>query len=221
MIYQHFPYENKFNLDDKLCLKNYDYIKNINSKFRKNYNWILKERDFNVYFGKSLFVHNVYFFHNGLPIYELTLDQINISSQIKLYEGYLRTCSKELNLYNIRLLSEFSNDYSRMVDDLKKNNKNLRHSLNRIKKDIVLIKKNKTLTFVYFKLKEITRLFEQLRNLNMNNKDFKLFKKLSYEKREILNQLDELNCDEQNQMVRIELAVFKLNKKRRVENEYN
>ena len=29
-------------------------------------------------------------------------------------------CSKELNLYNIRLLSEFSNDYSRMVDDLKK-----------------------------------------------------------------------------------------------------
>ena len=215
MIYQHFPYENKFNLDDKLCLKNYDYIKNINSKFRKNYNWILKERDFNVYFGKSLFVHNVYFFHNGLPIYELTLDQINISSQIKLYEGYLRTCSKELNLYNIRLLSEFSNDYSRMVDDLKKNNKNLRHSLNRIKKDIVLIKKNKTLTFVYFKLKKITRLFEQLRNLNMNNKDFKLFKKLSYEKREILNQLDELNCDEHNQMVRIELAVFKLNKKRR------
>ena len=214
MIYQHFPYENKFNLDDKLCLKNYDYIKNINSKFRKNYNWILKERDFNVYFGKSLFVHNVYFFHNGLPIYELTLDQINISSQIKLYEGYLRTCSKELNLYNIRLLSEFSNDYSRMIDDLKKNNKNLRHSLNRIKKDIVLIKKNKTLTFVYFKLKEITRLFEQLRNLNMNNKDFKLFNKLSYEKREILNQLDELNCDEQNQMVRIELAVFKLNKKR-------
>ena len=215
MIYQHFPYENKFNLADKLCLKNYDYIKNINSKFRKNYNWILKERDFNVYFGKSLFVHNVYFFHNGLPIYELTLDQINISSQIKLYEGYLRTCSKELNLYNIRLLSEFSNGYSRMVDDLKNNNKNLRHSLNRIKKDIVLIKKNKTLTFVYFKLKEITRLFEQLRNLNMNNKDFKLFKKLSYEKREILNQLDELNCDEQNQMVRIELAVFKLNKKRR------
>ena len=215
MIYQHFPYENKFNLADKLCLKNYDYIKNINSKFRKNYNWILKERDFNVYFGKSLFVHNVYFFHNGLPIYELTLDQINISSQIKLYEGYLRTCSKELNLYNIRLLSEFSNDYSRIVDDLKKNNKNLRHSLNRIKKDIVLIKKNKTLTFVYFKFKEITRLFEQLRNLNMNNKDFKLFKKLSYEKREILNQLDELNCDEQNQMVRIELAVFKLNKKRR------
>jgi hypothetical protein len=55
----------------------------------------------------------------------------------------------------------------------------------------------------------------------MNNKDFKVFKKLSYEKREILNQLDELNCDEQNQMVRIELAVFKLNKKRRVENEYN
>ena len=215
MIYQHFPYENKFNLADKLCLKNYDYIKNINSKFRKNYNWILKERDFNVYFGKSLFVHNVYFFHNGLPIYELTLDQINISSQIKLYEGYLRTCSKELNLYNIRLLSEFSNGYSRMVDDLKNNNKNLRHSLNRIKKDIVLIKKNKTLTFVYFKLKEITRLFEQLRNLNMNNKDFKLFKKLSYEKREILNQLDELNCDEHNQMVRIELAVFKLNKKRR------
>ena len=120
MIYQNFPYENKLNLADKLCLKNYDYIKNINSKFRKNYNWILKERDFNVYFGKSLFVHNVYFFHNGLPIYELTLDQINISSQIKLYEGYLRTCSKELNLYNIRLLSEFSNDYSRMVDDLKK-----------------------------------------------------------------------------------------------------
>ena len=143
MIYQHFPYENKFKLDDKLCLKNYDYIKNINSKFRKNYNWILKERDFNDYFGKSLFVHNVYFFHNGLPIYELTLDQINISSQIKLYEGYLRTCSKELNLYNIRLLAEFSNNYSRMVNDLKNNNKNLRHSLNRIKKDIFVIKKIK------------------------------------------------------------------------------
>ena len=43
-------------------------------------------------------------------------------------------CSKDLNLYNIRLIAEFSNDYSRIVDDLKKNDKNLRHFLIEYKK---------------------------------------------------------------------------------------
>ena len=74
-------YKNKFNEGDQLFLKDLQEIKEINSKIKYEVRWKINEDDFNYFNNKPLYVNSYYFFHNGIPIYRLSL---NMDSDILL-----------------------------------------------------------------------------------------------------------------------------------------
>jgi len=218
MNYPHCAYENKFQIGDKLCLMNYDHVKKVNSKFSQTYNWIMTEIDFDHFNGKPLYVKNMYYFHNGLPIYELSLNpqkyildqKIDFFPLIKLYEGYLRKSSKELTNHHYRILSKFRKKYSSIISDYQKDKITFKTLVKFIESDLRLIKTNKSIIFKYFKFNVLARIFEIMRKFDLDERDLKLMNKSVHKKRMILHQTEVLNSDEQKQMLKLELTLHRM-----------